>query len=127
LRIRPAIFAGLATALSLVWVLACGCGFINAVINGWWKSWDKVWNQVARILYFCSGIFYVPGMMPGWIRDILSWNPLLHGIDWFRSSFFIGYEPFWLDRTYLALAAGLVLLTGLAFERGLRRQLYEPP
>jgi ABC-type polysaccharide/polyol phosphate export permease/tetratricopeptide (TPR) repeat protein len=123
----PTDFAGLAAALGLVWLLACGCGFINAVLNAWCKSWDKIWNQVARILYFCSGIFYVPGMMPGWIRDILSWNPLLHGIDWFRSSFFVGYEPFWLDRTYLALAAGLTLLAGLAIERGLRRRLYELP
>jgi capsular polysaccharide transport system permease protein len=123
----PADFAGLATALGLVWLFACGWGFINAVLYAWWKSWDKIWNQTARILYFCSGIFYVPGMMPRWIRDILSWNPLLHGIDWFRSSFFEDYEPFWLDRAYLALAAGLTLLLGLALERGLRRQLYEPP
>jgi capsular polysaccharide transport system permease protein len=123
----PADFVSLAAALGLVWLFACGCGFVNAVLNAWSKSWDKIWNQITRILYFCSGIFYVPGMMPGWIRNILSWNPLLHGIDWFRSSFFVNYEPFWLDRTYLALAAGLTLLAGLAFERGLRRRLYEPP
>ena len=65
-------------------------------------------------------------MMPDWIRNILSWNPVLHGIDWFRSSFFEDYNPFWLDRTYLALAAALTLLLGLALERGLRRQLSEP-
>ncbi len=122
----PSDFAGLAAALGLVWLFACGWGFINAAVNACCKSWDKIWNQIARILYFCSGIFYVPGMMPGWIRDILWWNPVLHGVDWFRSSFFEDYEPFWLDRTYLALAAGLTLLLGLALERGLRRQLYEP-
>jgi capsular polysaccharide transport system permease protein len=123
----PGNFAGLAAATGLVWLFACGCGFINAVLNACWKSWDKVWNQIARILYFCSGIFYVPGMMPGWIRNILWWNPLLHGIDWFRSSFFVNYEPFWLDRAYLALAAGLTLVAGLGLERGLRRRLYEAP
>jgi capsular polysaccharide transport system permease protein len=123
----PTDIAGVAAALGLVWLFACGCGFINAVLNAWSKSWDKIWNQIARILYFCSGIFYVPGMMPGWIRHILGWNPLLHGIDWFRSSFFVDYQPFWLDRTYLALAAGLTLVAGLALERGLRRRLYEPP
>jgi capsular polysaccharide transport system permease protein len=123
----PTDFAGLATALGLVWLFACGCGFINAVLNACWKPWDKIWNQIVRILYFCSGIFYVPGMMPEWIRNILSWNPLLHGIDWFRSSCFVNYEPFWLDRAYLAIAAGLTLLFGLALERGLRRRLYELP
>jgi hypothetical protein len=34
--------------------------------------------------------------------------------------------PHWLDRSYLAAVAGLVLLAGLAAERSLRRQLYEP-
>ena len=64
--------------------------------------------------------------MPGWIRGILVWNPLLHGIDWFRASFFADYEPFWLDRLYLTMTAGLTLLAGLALERALRRRLYEP-
>jgi capsular polysaccharide transport system permease protein len=122
----PSDFAGVAGSIGIVWLFACGCGFINAALNGVCKSWDKIWNQITRILYFCSGIFYVPGMMPDWIRDILSWNPLLHGIDWFRSSFFIEYQPFWLDRSYLAIAAGLTLLAGVALERSLRRCLYEP-
>jgi ABC-type polysaccharide/polyol phosphate export permease/Flp pilus assembly protein TadD len=122
----PNDFAGLACSVAIIWLFACGCGFVNAVLNAVCKSWDKIWNQVTRILYFCSGIFYVPGMMPDWIRDILSWNPMLHGVDWFRASFFVDYEPFWLDRSYLAIAAGLTLLTGLALERCLRRQLYEP-
>jgi ABC-type polysaccharide/polyol phosphate export permease/Flp pilus assembly protein TadD len=123
----PSNFPGLVGSAAAVWLLGFGCGFINAVINGLCKSWDKIWAQVTRILYFCSGIFYVPGMMPDWIRNILSWNPLLHGIDWFRSSFFPDYEPFWLDRTYLAVTAGLTLLAGLALERCMRRRLYEPP
>jgi ABC-type polysaccharide/polyol phosphate export permease/Flp pilus assembly protein TadD len=121
----PKDLIGVACSVGVVWVLACGCGFINAVLNALFRSWDKIWNQVARALYFCSGIFYVPGMMPDWIRDILAWNPLLHGIDWFRASFFDDYEPFWLDRRYLVLAAGLALLAGLSLERGLRRQLCE--
>jgi ABC-type polysaccharide/polyol phosphate export permease/lipopolysaccharide biosynthesis regulator YciM len=122
----PNDLAGVASSITVIWLFACGCGFINAVLNAACKSWDKIWNQVTRILYFCSGIFYVPGMMPDWIRDILWWNPMLHGVDWFRASFFGDYEPFWLDRSYLAITAGLTLLAGLALERGLRRQLYEP-
>jgi ABC-type polysaccharide/polyol phosphate export permease len=68
----PQDLAGVSAALVVVWVFACGCGFINAVVNAFAKSWDKIWAQVTRVLYFCSGIFYVPGMMPDWIRDILT-------------------------------------------------------
>jgi ABC-type polysaccharide/polyol phosphate export permease/Flp pilus assembly protein TadD len=122
----PQDLAGVSASLIMVWLLGCGFGFGNAVVNAFTKSWDKIWAQLTRLLYFCSGIFYVPGMMPDWIRDILAWNPLLHGVDWFRSSFFREYEPHWLDRSYLAAMAVAALLAGLGLERGLRRRLYEP-
>ena len=122
----PNNLAGVAASIAAIWVFGCGCGFINAVITAFCKSWDKIWNQVTRILYFCSGIFYVPGMMPDWLRDILVWNPVLHAIDWFRSSFFVDYDPHWLDRTFLVSAAVAALLAGLALERAARHRLYEP-
>ena len=108
----PDNFAGVAASIAAIWVFGCGCGFVNAVINGFCKSWDKIWTQLTRLLYFCSGIFYVPGMMPDWIRDILAWNPVLHAIDWFRSSFFVDYQPHWLDRTFLVTVAGATLAGG---------------
>ncbi|MBV8121279.1 MAG: ABC transporter permease [Alphaproteobacteria bacterium] len=122
----PDDLGGLAAATAAVWVLGCGFGFINAVVNVFVKSWDKIWAQLTRILYFCSGIFYVPGMMPDWIRDRLAWNPVLHAVDWFRAAFFADYMPHWLDRSYLVAVAGAVLLAGLTLERALRRHLYEP-
>lgn len=122
----PEDLAGVAAALLAAWLLGCGFGFLNAVVNAFAKSWDKIWAQLTRLLYFCSGIFYVPGMMPDWIRDILAWNPVLHAVDWFRASFFQGYEPHWLDPSYLSAVTVAALLTGLGLERGLRRRLCEP-
>jgi len=126
LSVRPHDVPGLSASVVTVWLFALGVGFINAVVNAFCKSWDKIWAQLTRILYFISGIFYVPGMMPDWIRDILVWNPILHAVDWFRSSFFLDYEPHWLDRSYLAGLAVVTLLAGVGLERGLRRRLYEP-
>ncbi len=126
LATMPDDFAGLSASVAAIWCLGCGCGFINAVITGFCKSWDKIWAQLTRLLYFCSGIFYVPGMMPDWIRGILAWNPVMHAVDWFRSSFFAEYEPHWLDRTFLVVAAAVTLSAGLALERCSRRRLYEP-
>ena len=65
-------------------------------------------------------------MMPGWARDILAWNPLLHAIDWFRTGFFEAYQPHWLDASYLAVVAILSLLVGLALHRLLWRRLSVP-
>jgi capsular polysaccharide transport system permease protein len=126
LGVLPHDLPGVSASILVVWLFGCGCGFVNAVVTAFSKSWDKIWAQLTRILYFCSGIFYVPGMMPDWIRDVLAWNPLLHAVDWFRSSFFQEYEPHWLDRSYLSTVAVVTLLAGLGLERGLRRRLYEP-
>jgi ABC-type polysaccharide/polyol phosphate export permease/Flp pilus assembly protein TadD len=129
-------FIGLAAAPDDLWMpsmallatamFGCGIGFINAVLTVRYRSWDKIWPQVTRLLYFFSGIFYVPGMMPDWARDALLWNPLLHAVDWFRAGFYGAYQPHWLDRSYLVILAILLLLSGLALERGMRRRLCEP-
>src|SRR5215472_15367295 len=60
---------GVFAAIIVVWLLGCGSGFLNAVVNAFSKSWDKIWAQLTRLLYFCSGIFYVPGMMPDWMES----------------------------------------------------------
>jgi ABC-type polysaccharide/polyol phosphate export permease/tetratricopeptide (TPR) repeat protein len=122
----PDNVASVAMALIVTALLGCGVGFVNAVLQTLVHSWDKLWNNATRLLYFLSGIFYVPGMMPDWARDILAWNPLLHAIDWFREGFFASYQPHWLDRGYLLVAATLAILAGLALERGWRRWLVEP-
>lgn len=104
----------------------CGVGFINAVLTVFHRSWDKIFAQLTRALYFCSGIFYVPAMMPDWARDILAWNPALQAVDWFRAGFFGNYQPHWLDRSYLAAIALFTALAGLGLQRVLRRRLSEP-
>jgi ABC-type polysaccharide/polyol phosphate export permease/tetratricopeptide (TPR) repeat protein len=121
----PGDLWGAATALIVTALLGCGVGYINAVLQTLFRSWDKLWNNATRLLYFFSGIFYVPGMMPDWARDILAWNPLLHAIDWFRAGFFAAYQPHWLDRRYLTVIALIAVMFGLALERGLRRRLCE--
>lgn len=87
---------------------------------------ESLANTLWCRLLHNTGIFYVPGMMPVWARDILAWNPLLHAIDWFRAAFFSAYQPHWLDRSYLTICAILMLVAGLGVERALRRRLSEP-
>jgi ABC-type polysaccharide/polyol phosphate export permease/Flp pilus assembly protein TadD len=113
-------------ALLAIAALGGGLGFINAVVTVFCRSWEKTYAQVTRVLYFISGIFYVPATMPDWARDMLAWNPLLQAIDWFRSGFFGSYQPHWLDRSYLVILAILALLAGFGLQRGLRRRLSAP-
>jgi len=112
-----------AAALLTVWLFGMGVGVINAVINVFDHVWNHLFQIVIRLLYFASGIFYVPAAMPVWVRDILVWNPLLHCVDWFRTSFFAEYQPNWLDRSYPLLAALAALLIGFGLETVFRRKI----
>jgi capsular polysaccharide transport system permease protein len=117
---------GPSLALLVTAALGCGLGCVNAVMIVFWRSWEKAYSQLTRVLYFISGIFYVPAMMPDWARHALVWNPLLQAVDWFREGFFASYRPHWLDRRYLVVVATLALLAGLALQRGCRRRLSVP-
>ncbi len=44
-------------ALIAIAGLGCGTGFVNAMIGQRIRSWDKIWVQATRVLYFASGIF----------------------------------------------------------------------
>ena len=54
---QPDDLLTVAAALVVTAALGCGIGFFNGVIQTLFRSWDKLWNNVTRLLYFFSGIF----------------------------------------------------------------------
>lgn len=110
-------------AMLAIWLFALGLGLISAVMNNLYRGWLNGWFVIQRFLYVVSGIFFIPQMMPGWVRDALVWNPLLVGIEWFRTGFFRQYDPPWIDKTYVVGAAFATTLVGLLLERALRRRM----
>lgn len=113
-------------AMLVVWLMAIGFGVFNSVVHHFIRSWEHLFASLTRALYFTSGIFISPLMMPPPIRDILAWNPLLQGIDLFRKGFFEFYDPNWLNVPFLFACALVVLALGLAMERALRRYVSTP-
>lgn len=122
-RAIPFDIAQCAIAFSFLWLMATGIGFINAVIFHFVRSWDHIYANLTRVLYFTSGVFLHPIFMPVWLRDILIWNPLLQAIEWFRTGFFSAYNPPWLSPSYLIYWALTCIMLGMAMERALRRRI----
>jgi ABC-type polysaccharide/polyol phosphate export permease/Flp pilus assembly protein TadD len=110
-------------ALLSMWLLALGFGLINMVVAEMFHTWEAVVSAALRLMYFLSGIYYSPLMMPAWIRDILVWNPVLQGVEWFRSGFFRQYSPHWLDVPYLLSWVVSCLVVGFAMQRVIGRRL----
>nr|WP_281502946.1 ABC transporter permease [Ancylobacter crimeensis] len=104
-------------------LLGIGVGLINGVIGSFFRLWAVIYGVASRSLIFLSGVFFVPDLMPPGIRYVLSWNPLLHGLEWFRSGFYLTYPTLTLSKSYLIGFGVASLLIGLALERVFRSRL----
>ena len=119
----PADPLTVAQAVACIWVLGMGVGAINLVIAEFSSAWCQVYTSMLRLLYFASGIYYSPIVTPDAVRNILVWNPILQGIEFFRSGFYRQYDPHWLDRGYLVTVSVSALVIGFALERSARHHI----
>jgi len=105
--------------------LGCGVGLVNAVLMPIWPSWVQIYPTVTRPLYHFSAIFFFIDQIPSYLRDWLSWNPMVHAIQWFRQGYRDDYASTVLDEIYLLKWIAVTLLLGLCMERLAQRRLAE--
>jgi capsular polysaccharide transport system permease protein len=110
-------------AVAVTSVTGFGVGIFNAAIVSHFSVYRMVWTLIARSLIFFSNVFYIVDTLPPDFRQVLSWNPLLHGIIWFRTGVFRYYPDETLSYAYaITFCLGSVLL-GLAAQRVLHRHV----
>jgi capsular polysaccharide transport system permease protein len=112
-----------AEAVLLLWVFGIGMGLINFVIREFLHSWETWFGAIVRLLYFASGIYYSVISMPDFIRRILIWNPILQGVEIFRSGFYRDYHPTWIHPEYLSCVVIITLAIGLSLEQVSRKRI----
>ncbi len=101
-------------------LLGIGIGLCNAVINIKLKAWRNIFQLIMTPMFLLSGIFFSLETLPAAARDILIWNPILHGVEGVRSGYFMNYRGSAIDLTYLLWWGLILLLVGLAAERFVR-------
>jgi capsular polysaccharide transport system permease protein len=109
-----------AYALGVSLLLGVGFGFINAVIAVGIPGWVIGYSLVIVLMWVTSGIMFVPSDMPEMIKDIVSYNPILHCVEWMRSAYFEAYSTDVLDKEYVLCWGAGSLSVGLIAERFLR-------
>ncbi len=106
--------------LALLSLFAFGIGLTSAVIIDFIPSWQNVLRIIMTPMMLISGIFFSLESLPPSVRDLLVWNPVIHGIETIRAGYFANYRATDLNEFYL-LSCGLALtLIGLAAERAFR-------
>nr|WP_321460984.1 ABC transporter permease [uncultured Cohaesibacter sp.] len=97
-----------------------GVGVVNAVISEKLPSWMNIFNMFSLPIFWVSGIFFSLESIPAVIRDILLWNPILHGIEAMRMGYYQNYRGSYIDLPYLYGLGLFLVLAGLASERAIR-------
>ncbi len=102
-------------------LIGFGIGSINAVISQYSSSWQQIESLLQRPLFLLSGVFFTPDHFPSEFIAWLSWNPLMHAMEWLRYGYYEGYRSDFIDFGYV-IAWGLgTTLIGLTAERYLPR------
>lgn len=119
----PADPATAALGALVTFGLGMGVGLVNASAMVLWTSWIQIYGMITRPLYIFSGIFYSIDQVPSGLQYWLSWNPVLHGVQWFRLGFRADYTTPVLDELYLLSWVAGSFLLGLCLLRATRPRL----
>lgn len=95
-------------------LLALGVGIFNNVASLRFPLYEQIFNIVNRPLFLVSGVFFLPDALPGPIRDIVLYNPLVHVVMLFRKGFYPEYRADEMDLFYLYAFTFTMLFVGLA-------------
>jgi len=110
-------------AMVLLFGVALGVGTVIGIVSQFFPSLDNLLTIPFRLLYFTSGVFYLPEALPPAVRDILAWNPVLHGITLFRMGYYGNYDSHLLSFGYLVGWCIVSMLLAFLVERTLRKAL----
>jgi capsular polysaccharide transport system permease protein len=108
-------------AIFLIVMVAFGFGFFSAYLTQVSAVLGRLVRALNRIIYFLSGIFFVPDMLPQNLRNIIWYNPLAHGVELFRSAYYPSFESRMPVPSYMMAWAFCLTLAGLMLS-SFRRQ-----
>ncbi len=99
-----------------IWLLGFGCGLVASVAAELVPEIGKIINITMFPLFILSGAMFPVQMLPHSIQAYLLYNPVLHGVELIRVSFFNSYQTLsGISLLYLgswilaAIALGLLL------------------
>ena len=115
-------FHSFAASITALFLLCVGMGAFNAVVSVLWPAWERIWRFSSLPILILSGVFFVPKSLPPAYQYWLSFNPVLHCVEWMRTATYLTYDPL-LDRPYPIMFGLVTLVIGLALERLYRYKL----
>lgn len=117
-------FDALAAILATIYLGFC-MGFFCAVAFKLTRAWGVIMMIGLVVMYFTSGVFFIPSLLPPQFQYFIWFNPLLHCVEWMRSAYYDGFGYGLLSRTYLFSYATMSLFLGLLLEKAARGRVLQ--
>lgn len=112
-------------AMFFLILLSIGMGIIAGVITAIFAGFATIYALSLILVYLMSGAIFFIHVFPEQVIQVLSWNPVLHAVEWMRTAFYVTYPRDTLDKSYLIGWSLGSICVGLLMERGLRSKLLE--
>lgn len=108
-----------------VLLLAVGVGVLAGVIVMFSPFFATIYALMMVLVYLGSGTIFVISSLPEIISKPLSYNPVVHAVEWMRIAYYPTYSAKILDKQYLIGFGITSLFLGLLLERVLRGKMLE--
>ncbi|SEQ37391.1 capsular polysaccharide transport system permease protein [Faunimonas pinastri] len=122
----PSDWGAIAQSMLVLAVLGFGMGAVNAAIAPIFPLWHFIYAPVSRVFMLFSGVLFITDFKPVFLRDILSWNPVLHAVSLFRMGFYPTYPTLVFDPFFMWSCAIGVVVFGLACMEVNRTRISRP-
>ena len=110
-------------ALGLACLLGLGVGLVNCWLFAVSRSWEQIWGIISRPLFLISCVFFTFESLPGYARDVLWYNPIVHLVGHVRTGFYPIYDASHVSSVYVTSCACVLILLGLMATRFASRRL----
>lgn len=94
-------------------LLALGIGLNVAALQRRFTMSHYVYNMIMSPAFFVSGVFYSLESVPPDFRDIIIWNPIIHGIEGFRVGYYASFSDQHLSLSYLFFVDLVLIFLGM--------------
>lgn len=108
-----------------VLMLAVGVGVLAGVVVMFSPFFATIYALMMILVYIGSGTVFVISSLPDFISTPLSYNPVVHAVEWMRVAYYPTYSTKILDKDYLIGFGMTSLFLGLLLERVLRGRMLE--
>lgn len=100
-----------------IWLFSLSFSMIGSYALTIFPAIRRFLLVVLRVLYIFSGVAMVTEQLPAEGKIYFLWNPLLHGIQLMKSSYFYEYSSDDANVTYFLASLVFIIFAGLVAER----------